>query len=119
MDEKHFSLMLYTNISLTEDLSNDKITQEDELFLVKTRHQEKRTVSVSVATKFYLHVAATIGKKIMLCKHIMAVMPCCKDIIWESFAHAYSSSKFFKIDVNVIEGDQMEVKLLPRLIKMK
>ena len=41
----------------------------------------------------------------MLCKHIMAFMPCCKDITLESFFPAYSSSKFFKIDVNVIKGD--------------
>ena len=41
----------------------------------------------------------------MLCKHIMAVMPCSIDITWQSFAAAYSSSKFFKIDVNVIKDD--------------
>ena len=35
----------------------------------------------------------------------MAVMPCSIDITWQSFAAAYSSSKFFKIDVNVIKDN--------------
>ena len=41
----------------------------------------------------------------MLCKHMMAVMPSCKDITWESLAPAYKNSKFLKIDVDVIKGD--------------
>ena len=41
----------------------------------------------------------------MLCKHMMAVMRCRKDITWESLAPAYKNSNFFKIDVDVVKGD--------------
>ena len=41
----------------------------------------------------------------MLCKHMMAVIRCCKDVIRESLAPAHKNIKFFKIDVDVIRGD--------------
>ena len=41
----------------------------------------------------------------MLCRHMMAVMRCRKDITWESLTPAYENSNFFKIDVDVIKGD--------------
>ena len=43
----------------------------------------------------------------MLCKRMMAITRCCKDIniIWESLAPAYKNSNFLKIYVDVIKGD--------------
>ena len=44
-------------------------------------------------------------KNLMLCKHMMEVIQCCKGITLESVAPAYKNSNFFKIDVNVIKRD--------------
>ena len=59
-------------------------------------------------------------KNLMLCKHMMAVMRCRKDITWESLAPAYKNSNFFKIDVDVIKGDSSnEIKTTTALEKNK
>ena len=93
-------------ISLAEDISNDKITQEDELFLVKSSTSGE-TYRVNFGSDEVLLSCSFYDwkKNLMLCKYVMAVMRCCKDIIWESLAPAYKNSKFFKIDIDVIKGD--------------
>ena len=88
------------------DISNDKITQEDELYLVKSSTSGE-THRVSFSSDEVLSSCSCYDweKNLMLCKHIIAVMLCCKDITWESLAPAYNNSNFFKIDVNVIKED--------------
>ena len=93
-------------ISLTEDISNDKISQEDELFLAKSSTSgEKHRVSFRSDEVLPSCYCYDWKKKLMLCKHTTAVMLCCKDITWESLAPAYNNCNFFKIDVNAIKGD--------------
>ena len=53
--------MLHTKYILKEDLLNEKLTQKDELFLGKSQHQEKRTMSVSVATKSCLRLGEKVN----------------------------------------------------------
>ena len=90
-------------ISLAEDISNDKITQEDELFLVKSSTSGE-TYRVNFGSDEVLPSCSCYDwkKNLMLCKHMMAVMRCRKDITWESLAPAYKNSNFSKMDVDVI-----------------
>ena len=69
------------NISLVEDISNDKITQEGELFLVKSS-KSGETYRVNFGSDEVLPSCSCYNwkKNLMLCKHMMAVMRCCKDI---------------------------------------
>ena len=69
------------NISLVEDISNDKITQEGELFLVKSS-KSGETYRVNFGSDEVLPSCFCYDwkKNLMLCKHMMAVMRCCKDI---------------------------------------
>ena len=66
-----------------------KITQEDELFLVKNSTSGE-THRVSFGSDEVLPSCSCYDweKNLMLCEHVMAIMPSCKDIIWESFAPA-------------------------------
>ena len=108
-------------ISLGEDISNDKITQEDELFLVKSSTSGE-TYRVNFGSDEVLPSCSCYDwkKNLMLCKHMMAVMRCRKDITWESLAPAYKNSNFLKIDVDVIKGDSSnEIKTTTALEKNK
>ena len=91
---------------LAEGISNDKIIQEDELFLVKSP-KSGETYSVNFGSNEVLPSCSCYDwkKNLMLCKHMKAVMRYCKDITWESFAPAYKNSNFLKIDADVIKGD--------------
>ena len=95
-------------ISLAEDISNDKITQEDELLLVKSSTSGE-TYRVNLGSNEVLSSCSSYDWKkiLMLCKHMMAITRCCKDIniTWESLAPAYENSNFLKIDVDVIKVD--------------
>ena len=88
----------------TEDISNDKIMQEVELFLVKSSTSGE-THCVSFGSDEVLPSCSWYDweKNLMLCKHTMTVMLCCKDMAWESLAPAYNNFNFFKIDVNAIK----------------
>ena len=87
IDQKDFGACCIQKILLTEDISNDKITQEDESFLVKNSTSGE-THRVSFGSDEVLPSCSCYDweKNLMLCKHIMAAMPNCKDITWESFA---------------------------------
>ena len=103
---KRFVAHFIRKISLAEDISNDKIKQEDELFLLKSSISGE-TYRVSFGSDEVLPSCSCYDwkKNLMLCKDIMAVMRCCKDITWESLAPAYKNSNFFETDVDVIKGD--------------
>ena len=61
---KRFAARCIQKISLAEDISNDKITQEDELFLVKSSTSGE-TYRVNFGSdKSCHHVPVTIGRKI-------------------------------------------------------
>ena len=95
-------------ISLAEDISNDKMTQEDELLLVKSSTSGE-TYRVNFGSNEVLSSCSSYDwkKVLMLCKHMMAITRCCKDIniTWELLAPAYKNSNFLKIDVDVIKVD--------------
>ena len=93
-------------ISLAEDILNDKITQEDELFLVKSSTSGE-TYHINSGSDELLPSCSCYNwkKSLMLCNHMMALMRCCKDITWESLALVYKNPNFLKIDVDVIKGD--------------
>ena len=103
---KRFMAHCIQKTSLAEDISNDKITQEDELDLVKSSTSGE-TYGVNFGSDEVLPSCSCYDwkKNLMLCKHMMALMRCRKDITWESLAPAYKNSNFFKIDVDVIKGD--------------
>ena len=108
-------------ISLAEDILNDKIRQEDELFLVKSSTSGE-TYRVNFGSEKVLLSCSCYNwkKNLMLFKLMMTVMRCYKDIAWESLAPAYKNSNFLKIDVDAIKVDSPNgAKLLPHLRKMK
>ena len=118
---KRFVVHCIRKTSLPEDISNHKIRQEGELFLVNSSTSGE-TYRANFGSDEVLPSCSCYDwkKNLILCKHMMAVMRCYKDITWESLAPAYKNFNFFKIDViSSKEVHQREVKLLPHLRKMK
>ena len=103
---KRFMDHCIRKILLAEDISNDKIRQEDELFLVKSSTSGK-TCRINFGSDEILPSCSCYDwkKNVMQCKHVMAVMRCCKDITWVSLAPPYKNSNFFKIHVDAIKRD--------------
>ena len=101
---KGFVAHCIQKISLAEDISNDKITQEDELFLVKSSTSGE-TYRVNFGSDEVLPSCSFYDwkKNLMLCKYMIAVMRCCKGITGESLAPAYKNFNFFKIDIDAIK----------------
>ena len=85
-------------ISLAEDISNDKIAQEDELFLAKSSISGE-TYRANFGSDEVLPSCSSYDwkKNLVLCKHIMAVIRCWKDIniTWESIAPEYKIPSFY------------------------